>query len=66
MAINELQVPDASQLEAVAGRVQRWTHTCEAIWCPDIDESLDRPASKQAFWKAFRVVGEWYAEKPPF
>lgn len=65
-AVNELGVPDASRLEARAGEIQRWTHACDAAWCPDIDCSLDRPASKQAFWRAFRVVGEWYAEKPPF
>jgi uracil-DNA glycosylase family 4 len=65
-AINALDVPDASRLEARSGDVQRWTHACEAVWCPDIDESLDRPASKQEFWRAFRVLGEWYSEKPPF
>jgi uracil-DNA glycosylase family 4 len=64
--VNGLDVPDAWQLEPTPGVVQRWTHACEAIWCPDIDDSLDRPASKQAFWRAFRVLGEWYAEKPPF
>lgn len=65
-AVNALGVPDSSRLRAVTGEVQRWTHACEAIWCPDIDESLDRPASKQAFWRAFRILGDWYAEKPPF
>ncbi|MCW2925097.1 MAG: Uracil-DNA glycosylase-like protein [Thermoleophilia bacterium] len=65
-AVNALEVPDASRLEPRAGDVQRWTHACEAVFCPDIDDSLDRPASKQAFWRAFRAVGEWYAEKPPF
>ncbi|MCW2926661.1 MAG: Uracil-DNA glycosylase-like protein [Thermoleophilia bacterium] len=65
-AINGLEVPDASRLEPTPGAVQRWTHACEAIWCPDIDDSLDRPASKQAFWQAFRVLGEWYSDKPPF
>ncbi len=65
-AVNALQVPDSSKLVPDVGRVQRWTHACEAIWCPDIDQSLDRPASKQAFWRAFRVLGDWYSEKPPF
>jgi uracil-DNA glycosylase len=65
-AVNALGVPDAWTLDPTPGVVQRWTHACEAIWCPDIDDSLDRPASKQAFWRAFRVLGEWYAEKPPF
>lgn len=65
-AVNGLGVPDSSRLQNRPGEVQRWTHACEAIWCPDIDESLDRPASKQAFWRAFRSLGDWYAEKPPF
>ena len=52
--------------EALPGDVQPWTHTCDAIWCPDIDRSLERPASKTAFWQAFRSLGEWYADKPPF
>ena len=64
--VNGLDQPDASHIEANPGDVQRWTHICEAIWCPDIDQSLDRPASKQAFWRAFRALGTWYAEKPPF
>lgn len=65
-AVNSLDVPDAEVLEALPGEVQRWTHTCEALWCPDIDRSLDRPASKAAFWRAFRALGDWYADKPPF
>jgi len=65
-AVNALPVDDAQQLTSNPGELQRWTHTCEALWCPDIDASLDRPASKQAFWRAFRTLGDWYAEKPPF
>ena len=65
-SINDLAVQDAAPLRSTPGEIQRWTHACEAIWCPDIDESLDRPASKQAFWRAFRALGDWYAERPPF
>ncbi|MCW2959686.1 MAG: Uracil-DNA glycosylase-like protein [Thermoleophilia bacterium] len=65
-AVNGLEQPEATRLDALPGELQRWTHTCEAIWCPDIDQSLDRPASKQAFWRAFRTLGSWYADKPPF
>lgn len=65
-AVNALDVPGAAVLAAAPGLVQAWTHACEAIWCPDIDASLDRPVSKQQFWEAFRVVGGWYADKPPF
>lgn len=65
-AVNALDREEARPLAPSPGEVQRWTHTCEAIWCPDIDESLDRPASKQVFWQAFRTLGAWYADKPPF
>lgn len=64
--VNGLDQVDTDTLVAEPGRMQRWNHTCQAIWCPDIDESLDRPASKQAFWRAFRALGEWYADKPPW
>jgi uracil-DNA glycosylase family 4 len=65
-AFNGLGIDDATEIVAETGRVQRWTHTCQAVYCPDIDESLDHPAAKQEFWDAFRVVGEWYAARPPW
>lgn len=65
-ALNGLEVQDASQVEAKECEVQRWTHACDAIWCPDIDKSLDRSDAKKRFWRSFRSVGEWYAERPPF
>ena len=34
--------------------------------CPDIDASLDDDAAKRAFWSAFRALGDWYAELPPY
>jgi hypothetical protein len=33
---------------------------------PDIDSALDTDGAKRAFWKAFRPLGEWYAELPPY
>ena len=39
---------------------------CEALVVPNIDEALDEEAAKRAFWSAFRVLGEWYAELPPY
>ena len=33
---------------------------------PDIDDALDEQDAKRAFWSAFRVLGEWYAELPPY
>ena len=64
--VNSLEVPESRTLVTESGRLQQWTHTCDAVWCPDIDECLDRPAAKQAFWRAFRMVGEWYADRPPW
>lgn len=64
--VNALDQPDATTLIAEPATLQRWSHTCQALWCPDIDDSLERPASKQAFWRAFRALGDWYADKPPW
>lgn len=64
--MNGLGIEDAAELGARPGEIQRWTHTCELVFCPDIDESLDRPAAKRDFWRAFRSVGEWYADRPPW
>jgi len=33
---------------------------------PDIDAALDDEPSKKAFWAAFRPVGAWWAELPPY
>jgi uracil-DNA glycosylase family 4 len=65
-ALNDLAVPLARPLEPEPGVVQRFTPTIDALVVPDIDESLDDEASKRAFWSAFRVLGDWYAELPPY
>jgi uracil-DNA glycosylase len=64
--LNELGVPLGRTIEATMGEVQRLTPSCEAIWCPDIDKSLDDEAAKREFWRAFRTLGEWYADLPPY
>jgi len=64
--LNDLAVPLARPLEAEPGVVQRFTPTIDALVVPDIDESLDDEASKRAFWSAFRVLGDWFAELPPY
>ena len=55
-----------STLEPRLGRIQQLTPTIEALYVPDIDESLDSEESKREFWTAFRSLGEWYAELPPY
>jgi uracil-DNA glycosylase family 4 len=48
------------------GALQRFTPTIEALLTPDIDESLDDQASKTRFWNAFKALGPWWAEQPPY
>jgi uracil-DNA glycosylase family 4 len=64
--LNDVGVPLARRIQAKPGEVQRLTPSCEAIWCPDIDRSLDDEAAKREFWRAFRALGEWYADLPPY
>jgi uracil-DNA glycosylase family 4 len=64
--LNELDVPLGRGLTATPGEVQRLTPSCEALWCPDIDASLDDESAKRAFWRAFRALGDWYADLPPY
>jgi uracil-DNA glycosylase family 4 len=65
-ALNRLDYPLAEPLREEAGVVQRWTPTIEALYVPDIDESLDEQNAKRAFWAAFRAIGEWHVAQPPY
>ena len=64
--LNDVDVPLARSVDAAPGQVQRYTPSIEALYVPNIDEALDEEAAKRAFWSAFRVLGEWYAELPPY
>ena len=64
--LNELGVPLGREIEARPGEVQSLTPTVEALWVPDIDSALDEEGAKKAFWRAFRPLGEWYADLPPY
>jgi uracil-DNA glycosylase len=64
--LNRLELPLAATLEPLLGEVQRLTPTIDALYVPDIDGSLDEQAAKQDFWKAFRPLGDWYADQPPY
>ena len=45
---------------------RRYTPTIEAIVTPDIDAALDDQAAKTAFWNAFKALGPWWAQLPPY
>jgi uracil-DNA glycosylase len=64
--LNDLDVPMARPVAPDPGVIQPFTPACEALVVPNIDEALDEEAAKRAFWSAFRVLGEWYAELPPY
>lgn len=64
--LNGLSFPLADPLDAGAVGVQRFTPTIEALVVPDIDESLDETGAKTAFWSAFKALGPWWAEQPPY
>ena len=48
------------------GEIQQLTPTIDALYVPNIDESLDEQDAKRAFWAAFRALGDWYAAQPPY
>jgi uracil-DNA glycosylase family 4 len=64
--VNTLAFPLAGKLEERLGDVQRFTPTIDALVVPDIDASLDEAAAKTRFWQAFKAVGAWWAELPPY
>jgi len=64
--LNEVDVPLSRPLESKAGRIQQLTPTIDALYVPDIDESLDSEEAKREFWAALRALGEWYSDLPPY
>jgi uracil-DNA glycosylase len=64
--VNDLGVPLARELAARPGEIQRFTPSIEALFVPNIDESLDEDGAKRAFWSAFRVLGQWWEDLPPY
>jgi uracil-DNA glycosylase len=64
--VNDLGVPLAHELIPSPGEIQRFTPSIEALFVPNIDESLDEDGAKRAFWSAFRVLGQWWEDLPPY
>ena len=59
--------PPALHVAARGGRaIQRFTPTIDALVTPDVDESLDEQPAKTRFWNAFKALGPWWAEQPPY
>jgi uracil-DNA glycosylase len=65
--VDDLAFPLSDRLDPGSrGVVQRFTPTIQALLTPDIDEALDEAPAKTAFWNAFKALGPWWAEQPPY
>ena len=64
--LNSLEFPLADRVEYKPGELQRFTATVQALTVPDIDTSLDEAPAKTKFWNAFKPLGSWWAELPPY
>jgi uracil-DNA glycosylase family 4 len=64
--LNAVEFPLADEVEAREGELQRFTPTIQALVVPDIDAALDEQPAKRAFWDAFKAVGPWWSELPPY
>jgi uracil-DNA glycosylase family 4 len=64
--LNSVRFPLSSEIGEQTGELQRFTPTIQALVTPDIDEALDEAPAKTAFWNAFKTLGTWWAELPPY
>ena len=64
--LNAARFPLARELALAEGELQEFTPTIQGLVTPDIDQSLDEQPAKTAFWNAFKVLGEWWSETPPY
>ena len=65
--VNDLEFPLSEALDTdTTGTLQRFTPTIQALVTPDVDEALDEAPAKTAFWNAFKALGPWWEEQPPY
>ena len=65
--VNGLDYPLTSALDPeLLGEAQPFTPTIDALVTPDIDASLDEQGAKTRFWNAFKALGAWWSELPPY
>ena len=66
VALDELDLPLAHSPTLQIGEIQQLTAQIALLHVPNIDRALDDERAKRAFWASFRVLGDWYAELPPY
>ncbi len=64
--LNDLDVPLRRDLHPISGELQPLTPMIEALYVPNIDDALDEEGAKREFWTAFRVLGQWWEDLPPY
>lgn len=64
--LNAHRIAGMNELEWRPGELQDFTPFCQALVTTDVDDSLDDKEAKKAFWKAFRTLGEWHQDEPPY
>ena len=64
--LNELSLPLSRTVEPNLGQIQKLTPSIDVLYVPNIDEALDEEDAKRAFWSAFRVLGDWHGDLPPY
>jgi uracil-DNA glycosylase family 4 len=64
--LGDLELPLAQDLMPQTGVVQELTPMIDALYVPNIDDSLDERDAKKEFWEAFRALGVWWAAQPPY
>jgi uracil-DNA glycosylase len=64
--LNAVRFPLAAEVTSEPGTIQKFTSTIEALVCPDLDASLDDATAKREFWDAFKAIGPWWSELPPY
>jgi uracil-DNA glycosylase family 4 len=64
--VNGIAFPLSDPLDPAGDGLQRYTGTIEALVVPDIDAALDEAPAKTAFWNAFKALGTWWQELPPY
>ena len=65
-ALEDLDLPLAGPVSPRVGEIQPLTPQIALLHVPNIDRALDEERAKRAFWASFRVLGDWYAELPPY
>lgn len=64
--LNGLEIPLGRTIEPRDGEIQAFTPACDALFVPEIDEALDEEGAKRRFWRAFRTLGRWHDDLPPY